>query len=108
RREREGTAGAGTLAHRSAAARSQLPWARDGPGPRRHRTGSAVGQAHASGRRDHLHPRRLGRKGRAAPHTDRVTPVPSGTIILCSLRLAEGGAEMIGVVEMMGPEPTTP
>ena len=48
--------GAGAVAYRSAAAGSQYPWTRGDPGARGHRPGGAVGQAHPSGRGDHLHP----------------------------------------------------
>ena len=62
-------AAAGNQAHRSPAARSQRPRTRGRPGARRFRAGSVVPQAHASGRRDHLCPRRyagISGRGQAA------------------------------------------
>jgi hypothetical protein len=56
---RRAGAAAGHQAHRSSAARSQRARTRGHPGARRARLGSGVPQALASGRRDHLCPRRL-------------------------------------------------
>jgi pimeloyl-ACP methyl ester carboxylesterase len=52
------------------AARPQRPRTRGRPGARRHRPGSAVRQAHPSGRRDHLRPGRVAGEPGRGPATD--------------------------------------